>query len=503
VAGGKDGPLYESQADLPAPAPDVEIQPTGPQGFAIGPDGSFFIADTVGNRILQYGRDAKPQKQIDLRGKVEALADVEVTSPGISALDLGPDVPAVFFVSQNGRDQKTFTLPEAIHDQITGLHVTKDKGIQLDLVHGAQYVDFLPPQQDPLNQPGIQPFRPPDLGQEDEEKRVYKPHVSNDPNQDPSGGEVDISGRKVPVRVENVLGSLEVLGFDRAGGFYTLAEEVAVVNDTIQVDQKVLHFDENGTFLNAARVPIQNQYTYVPNNVALDPNGDLYALITHPDHLEITKLAFVRQLPQLLPPATAEPFVQATAVPGCTISRKQIETNAFAFRNNLVTLTEQNIRGACSDRGIPSYLSAPGTYRSVPYDWGGGDSVDDFNNFMKQDFQAGDVPANRSSGTESCSKGVDCSGFVSRCWQLPGKFGTTGLPGVSTKLGSTRNLKLGDILNKPGSHVRLFSHVDENGMVWAWESTTDGGRDRVVYRPLRWAAYQGFQPMRLNKLCDP
>jgi hypothetical protein len=52
--------------------------------------------------------------------------------------------------------------------------------------------------------------------------------------------------------------------------------------------------------------------------------------------------------------------------------------------------------------------------------------------------------------------GLDCSGFISRCWRLPKKYATSTLPKVCVKLRSTAELLPGDILNQPGGHVVLF-----------------------------------------------
>jgi hypothetical protein len=65
---------------------------------------------------------------------------------------------------------------------------------------------------------------------------------------------------------------------------------------------------------------------------------------------------------------------------------------------------------------------------------------------------------------------------------------------------SISNLKPGDILNRAGRHVTLYHHEDADG-VWAFESTTWGERDRVIFRPHPWSFYEGFKARRFKKVC--
>lgn len=54
------------------------------------------------------------------------------------------------------------------------------------------------------------------------------------------------------------------------------------------------------------------------------------------------------------------------------------------------------------------------------------------------------------------SDGVDCSGFVSRCWRLKEKRSTRDLIEVCRPLPSFDDLLPGDAVNKPDVHVILF-----------------------------------------------
>lgn len=69
------------------------------------------------------------------------------------------------------------------------------------------------------------------------------------------------------------------------------------------------------------------------------------------------------------------------------------------------------------------------------------------------------TPEKQAAGDAAVSRfaaGVDCSGFVSRCWRLSRPFSTRELPALSISLPSWDELKTGDILIAPGRHVLLF-----------------------------------------------
>ena len=114
----------------------------------------------------------------------------------------------------------------------------------------------------------------------------------------------------------------------------------------------------------------------------------------------------------------------------------------------------------------------------VPYQWGGFSSISGFNLTNPEDFEdqytgtgsfegkihyAGDIFCDfQITSKKAC--GVDCSGFVSRCWNLSVKQSTRTLTEPEFSIPITfDNLQMGDILIRPGYHVMLFDEfIDEN-----------------------------------------
>ncbi len=118
------------------------------------------------------------------------------------------------------------------------------------------------------------------------------------------------------------------------------------------------------------------------------------------------------------------------------------------------------------DRGIAKYGDRRGWWQpgvaaqSMPYQWGGFDTPESFLEKLAAGKKAGDVgdAAKRKLGdagvsTESC--GIDCSGFVSRCWNLKRSYSTRDLHQICDRLDSWADLRPGDILLND-KHVVLF-----------------------------------------------
>lgn len=181
-----------------------------------------------------------------------------------------------------------------------------------------------------------------------------------------------------------------------------------VLNIAFQVDQKVYRYDAEGNLAGMARVPLADQYVSVPQSIAVSPEGEVYALITHPNGAEIQKLTFISELqPILTPPALDQDREQqppsSRSLENCR-SREEIIGVALDYLNNSVYLNSYHINDnpACSSRVKPHYLGQPGSYTSVPYSWEKWDTVEDFNAYMSggnNGYFAGDI----DNPTSGCS----------------------------------------------------------------------------------------------------
>ncbi len=463
-----------------------EIEKVGPSSFGINSKGEFLIADTPTNRILWFSPDGIKINEVTVEGAV-GITDIEIKDGEIYALDTSAVEPVVFRLSEAGAILEKISVPVSIRDEgLTGIKIGNGGELVFEMKDGADFVD--------------------NAGNSISESvsalASIKTPLSAQESLSDNKAELSVSGKKFEdIHVQNYLGGLQPLAVTNDGDVFIAVTEVVSL-PTIYVDETIRRYDKNGNLLGIARVPINESYVYIQNNVVVTEQGDVFALAARQKSLDIVKLKFKRNLNPILPdeskfrdPATESAMQNAVA---CSISRDQIMANANAYINNSIYLSNANINGACSGRTKPRYLGSAGTKSSVPYDWGGNDSVSQYNSFMSQGYQAGDIPI-YSTGVESCSRGVDCSGYVGRTFGLSTKYSTSTLPNISSAI-TRENLQPGDMINREGDHVVLFDSFGSNG-VTAWESTVNGNVDRVVRAFSQWTRLNGYTPRRYNNVC--
>lgn len=178
------------------------------------------------------------------------------------------------------------------------------------------------------------------------------------------------------------------------------------------------------------------------------------------------------------------------------ISRGKIVENARPY---------VEVQWYCSEKNInhPEYMQygnqpcdfSVGWHTGEAYSYGGNDNVPTFLDRIARGDGAGSHLSHYTAagGTPWWATGIDCSAFVSRCWEIS-RQSTRTLPNCSTEIART-DLLVGDILNKPGSHVRLFDKRATDGRPIVYEAS--GSATRCVHRPVDWGDYT---PRRFNDL---
>ena len=207
-------------------------------------------------------------------------------------------------------------------------------------------------------------------------------------------------------------------------------------------------------------------------------------------------------------------------VPGAvsTVTRSDCMATAERYRTHRWMPTERNvlhgpdpdgIRVDTPDTGyrVPGAFAGwwtPGQWNEgMPYQWGGFATPEQFDRGIAEGRAAGDVYTAEKrrlldAAVSRHATGIDCSGFISRCWRLPRSYSTRELQGICETV-SWEQLQPGDVLNTWNAHVMLFAG-------WA-----DAGRTRltlyeagypphwlVIRREARVADLQsaGFTPLR-------
>ena len=205
------------------------------------------------------------------------------------------------------------------------------------------------------------------------------------------------------------------------------------------------------------------------------------------------------------------------------VSRNEVIATARAYAEHRWTASAHNVRHGPDARGIdiqtPDAVASdtnPGRWHvvtentGIPYKWGGFDTPASFDAGVAADRAAGDIYsyAKRRAGNAAVSAeavGIDCSGFISRCWHLPEKTGTSVLPGFCTALASADDLQPGDIMNAPHGHVVLFAKWLDAAKSRALFYEAQGEpQAKVVASEHRifWLRVRGAQPLRYSRIID-
>ena len=170
---------------------------------------------------------------------------------------------------------------------------------------------------------------------------------------------------------------------------------------------------------------------------------------------------------------------QTPPVPSRVEMRRQMD----AYRDHRWTLVEANRRNPCSTTIMPGVeidcrnqsrfvvpseqerLRTPVAMRGLPYDWGGSNSLERFDDKIRRGFVAGNIGGTFwSAGSRRVTAGVDCSGLVSNVWHIQHHAGTSELPYLTEPVARLDGMRVGDVLLLPDRHVALYrEQVDLDG----------------------------------------
>ncbi len=308
---------------------------------------------------------------------------------------------------------------------------------------------------------------------------------------------------EIPITTEHLLGSVVFINTDRDGHIYLAVEELLKA-PIVTVEKTVRKYDRKGKLLGIARLPIEEYYTCPHTEVRVDEEGDIYHLVPTKDRVKLLKLNlsenFTSSLRQSITLKLPK-FEFAKTALACDgiISRDTVRDRARAYITRSWLCNSCNYYGncnGCEGRGRPPYLPGPNQWvTSIPYKAGGWDTVDGFVSRMSQNHAAGDV---KYDAVRDCAAGVNCSGYVSRAWDLCRHYLTQELPSLCDPICDPNYLHKADILDKPYDHVRLVANVGGGG-VTCYESTrANGGHVGSMYYP--WSQLAGYGMYEYKKI---
>jgi hypothetical protein len=497
---------------------DVEL--TGPQALTSDADGNLFVLDQINGRILRFN----PKQSSDTDpGVLKMPADVQPNDLIVRKSDILVWDGSIRTLKA-GNDQST----RGIGSDVVQLEEVVTRGTDDPIAVSA------------FAQMGSQaPGSSAELLDQNTRAAVIKKTRQPDRQYIASRGKGSVIADVIPsskndssvrievqtmdtqetiaqlsLRVPHKLGTVEFLEIDNNDRFYVLGEDVP--DSSQQPSTFVARYAPSGALEGVYELPLEN--TPVTRRfVTVSGTGDVYFLRTNLLGVDVVAVGFRplknasvidRRLPRT-PRTFINTIFDTISAAVRPASRQQAIETAFAFEGVQWRLTPANYGGdpdmACSGFSRirrPWYLQGKVNQevRGVPYCWGCHGSLANFRQRIEAGTKAGNVCTHDAPRADVA--GVDCSGFVSAAWGLSVHYTTAAIPSIAKALDNPWDLKPGDALNKPGSHVMLFLRFTPDRKAEVMEASTGGCNGRVcrnVY-PLASLLQRGYVPVRFRAL---
>ena len=305
----------------------------------------------------------------------------------------------------------------------------------------------------------------------------------------------------------NDLAFADFVGLDRYGHSFIVVETY-LSEIPLHIQREVYTLSDKGRVLSILELPTI-RYCSTVKDLQIDEEGNLFHLITDQDKFSIVKwsglttptsdkviypVEYRRSLHFNEFVSATEPAYESAAQPLSPASRTLALRigESYVLHKYFCTAANLTVSDKTGPDGdvvrTPSWLMI-GENARVGYKWGGFNTLDQYDAGLKSGKYAADI---NTAGVSSYAIGVDCSGFVSRCWQMSYHSATSDMPGITTQYASWDSLKPGDAIHKVG-HVRLFVERTQNGALKVVESS---GRDWGV-------SYWTYTPSELTGVYTP
>ncbi len=324
---------------------------------------------------------------------------------------------------------------------------------------------------------------------------------------------------EIPTPLTN-LNSATFIGKDNRNNVYLKVTSLIRTNP-IKNDYYILKISKYGKILNLIKLPYI-KYALVNQDILPLNQEEMIILIPEMGKLSIYKLSNITNgyidlsknfeesyhFRDFIPRFKSKSQIPMENPP---VYRDESLSIAYSYANLNWYASSCNITSGtyCGGKTVstPSWVDV-GSQDKVPYKWGGFSSIEGFLQGIENCEFAGDN--NCTGGGSDCAVGVDCSGFVSRCWKTSQKYGTSTFSSVSHEI-SPSQLLPGDAYNDPGSHIRLFVRrnpdgsvncVESHGGSWCVEYTYYSS-DPDGYTPIRYDNMAGYHKNGTGSYSDP
>lgn len=194
----------------------------------------------------------------------------------------------------------------------------------------------------------------------------------------------------------------------------------------------------------------------------------------------------------------AESYAELEWKPEARHIRHSKDSKSILVHTPDTSLSEHGDKRGWWEPGVPA--------KGMAYKWGGFDTPESFLAGLKAGKKAGDVAntyklRNDNAAVSDESVGIDCSGFISRCWRLSRHVSTKDLPSICDPV-DWDEMRLADIILKPG-HVLMFV-VRRGDFIIGYESgPIPTWRARRCVIRISYLKQEGYSPWRYRNMDIP
>lgn len=391
---------------------------------------------------------------------------------------------------KKSRDGKSVLIfePESLRERITGLYKSSSENIYLPSASGKTFV------LDKAKGDVTKTLEGTAL------RKINPVHIQFQP-----GNPVRIrteSGKTFTLNIENP-GLVRLTGMDRKGDLYFYVERI-LKGAPLEVERLVLVTTGDGFEHSRIHVPVL-MWTEIFREFQVDDSGNIYHMISTEEGIRIVgwirtagdeksfrKYHYPEKLdrnvhynqlideswegkpenPQTVPAPKGVTRDEALAI-GDTYVQHIWNCRAENLTNDRITVNGIEVE-------TPSWIQI-GQNQKIPYKWGGFHTLDQYESGLLNNKYAGDIA---TSGVSSAAVGVDCSGYVSRCWKLSSHYATSMMNSnttLFTKVSDWNQFLPADAIHKVG-HVRLGVARNVDGSILAMEAAGSSTGWKVDYR---------------------
>lgn len=289
------------------------------------------------------------------------------------------------------------------------------------------------------------------------------------------------------IRSPSNLACAELIGIDTSGNTFIIVETY-LSQIPLEVKREVYTLSKFGDVLSVLEIPLA-KFIYTLRDLQIDADGNLYHLYSDENGIKIFRWSGLTKsisttvhypvefnktsLPKVLPNLSEpEQLITEINTPASRVTALKIG-ESYALHQYKCTSKNLSVSDVSAPDGdlvrTPSWLVV-GSNARVAYKWGGFNTLAEYDAGLANGKFAADI---NTDGVSSYAVGVDCSGFVSRCWQMGSHYSTSSMPSITTQYANWNDLKPGDAIHKVG-HVRLFVNRNPNGTLRVVESSARG-----------------------------